>query len=216
MTLYRSLLLITLTLFLSGCSMPKIIVLHDPLSAEEHLRLGSIYEQQGKTDLAREQYRMAAAQDPKHARAWALVGDLSYRLGDLRDAEKAYGKALDLDPRNGDLRNNLAWVYARQERKLGRARELVERAMELNPGNAPYYLDTLGMVLLKQGELAAAIDAFERSAAAIPREQRSFRAEVYLHLAEAYAAAGNAEKSSDARRMYQELTREVTIDPEPR
>src|SRR4030067_250758 len=36
-------------LLLSGCSLPKIIVLHDPLSADEHVRLGGVYDAPGQT-----------------------------------------------------------------------------------------------------------------------------------------------------------------------
>ena len=204
-----------LFLSVSGCSIPKIIVLHDPLSAEEHIRLGSIYESQGKPDLAREQYRAAAAQDPKHAKAWALLGDLAFRLNDLMQAEQAYGKALDLDPGSGDLHNNLAWVYAQQNRNLGKARKLVTRALELNPDNRPYYLDTLGVVLMKSGAVEAAIEALEVSVATIPPEQNEFLAEAYRHLADAYAASGDQERADAARAHHRRLQHGTASDSAP-
>ena len=49
-------------LFLSGCSLPRIIILNDPLSAEEHNNLGRIYESQEKYDLAAQQYRQVHQQ----------------------------------------------------------------------------------------------------------------------------------------------------------
>jgi Flp pilus assembly protein TadD len=190
---------------LSACSLPKIVVLHDPLSADEHLRLGSIYESQGKTDFAREQYRLATRQNKKHAKAWMLYGDLSFRAGDAAEAERAYRKALDLDPKNGDLYNNLAWVGAQQGGDLQKARELVRKALELKPANRPYYLDTLGVILLKHGSATEAVAALEESVAAIPEEQSVFLAEAYAHLSQAYEAAGDAERARHALERSRQL-----------
>jgi len=198
------LLLLVVTL-LSGCSLPKLIVLHDPLSAEEHMRLGSIYDSQGKTDLAREQYRAATVQDKKNTKAWTLYGDLSFRLGDLNEADGAYQRALDLDPGNGDLYNNLAWVSVQQGKDLEKARELVGMALELKPGNRPYYLDTLGVVLLRQGKASDAVTALKESVATIPADQSGLLAEAYGHLAEAYQAAGDAGAARAALERHQQL-----------
>jgi Tfp pilus assembly protein PilF len=187
-----------LALLFSGCSLPKIIVLHDPLSAEEHVKLGGIYDSQGKTGLAREQYRLAVKQDPKNGRAWSLLGDIAYRDKDYPDAEKAYGKALSLDPKNGDLMNNLAWVYVQQEKRTGKAQELVRAALENTPAHRPYYLDTLGIILLREGKVPDAIAALKESSATIPRDQPEFLAETYRHLADAYTAAGDEQSANEA------------------
>lgn len=189
-----------------GCSLPKIIVLHDPLSADEHVRLGGIYSSQGKTGLARDQYQAAVKQDKKHAKAWSLLGDASYQLKEYREAEKAYETALDLDPKSGDLHNNLAWVYVQQDRKLGKARELVSSAMALTPEHRPYYLDTLGVILLRLGKTGDAVAALTESVNTIPKDQSGFLAEAYLHLADAYAAEGSEERAAEARMRHRELT----------
>ena len=203
---YAHILVMIITLLLSGCSLPKIIVLNDPLSADEHVSLGSIYASQGKTDLARDQYRAAVRQDKKNAKAWALLGDASFQLKEYKEAERAYDTALDLDPKNGDLRNNLAWVYVQQDRKLGKAQELVASAMALTPVHRPFYLDTLGVVLLKLGKTGEAVAALTESVNTIPKDQFGFLAEAYLHLADAYAAEGSEEKAAEARMHHRELT----------
>jgi len=193
MTSQRTVLstILACSLLLAGCSLPKIIVLHDPLSAEEHVKLGGIYDSQGKTGLAREQYRFAVKMAPENVRAWSLLGDSAYREKDFPEAEKAYGKALDLDPMNGDLLNNLAWVYVQQDKKLGKAQDLVMRALELAPDHRPYYLDTLGVILLKEGKVPDAIAALKESTETIPRSQPDLLAEAYQHLADAYHTAGD-------------------------
>ena len=161
--------ILLLALLLSGCSLPKIIVLHDPLSADEHIRLGGIYDAQGKTELARDQYQAAVRQDAKHGRAWALLGDTAVRLKDYPGSAKAYKKALRLDPQNGDLHNNLAWVYIQQGEDLEEAHDLTTKALQLFPAHRPYYLDTLGVVLLKLGKVQDAVTTLKESVDTIPR-----------------------------------------------
>jgi Tfp pilus assembly protein PilF len=189
---------ILLSAVLGACSLPRIIILHDPLSADEHVKLGSIYESQGKADLALKQYRAAIKQDKRNLSAWLRLGDLSSRREQYRDAEKAYEKALDLQPESGDINNNLAWTLLQQDRKLGRAEELVRTALDLTPAHRPYYLDTLGMVLFRLGRAEDAIAALQESAETISPDRPALRAEAYGHLAEVYRASGLADKAAEA------------------
>jgi Tfp pilus assembly protein PilF len=207
--------LFLLPLLLSGCSLPKIIVLHDPLSADEHIRLGGIYDAQGKVELARDQYRAAVRQDKKHLRAWTLLGDSAFGLEEYGESEKAYKKALDLEPENGDLHNNLAWVYVQQDRKLGKAQDLVMAAMELTPGHRPYYLDTLGVIQLKLGKIPDAIASLQGSTETIPRDQPDLLAEAYQHLADAYRAAGDIPAADDALERRRQLKPQAPKEPGP-
>ncbi len=199
-------LLLVAMLAICGCSLPRIVVLHDPLAADEHIRLGSIYASQGKTDLARDQYRMATEQDKKNVAAWQLLGEVSYQLKDYKEAERAYGRAMDLDPKNGDLRNDLAWVYMQQNKKLQKAQDLTSQAMELTPGHRPYYLDTLGVIFLKLGKAQESIAALKESVATLPQDQPGPLSEAYLHLSDAYAAAGDAAASHEALQRSRELS----------
>jgi Tfp pilus assembly protein PilF len=205
-TIPRSVLTLAALLLFSACSFPRIIVLHDPLSSDEHVRLGGIYASQGETAHARDQYRLAVEADKKNGKAWQLLGDVSYQLKEYKEAEKAYGEALDLDPANGDLQNNLAWVYVQENKRLGKAKELVEKAMQSTPQHRPYYLDTLGVVLLKLGKPQDAIAALKESVATLPKDQPAMQAEAWLHLSEAYRAAGNEAAAEDALKRSKDLS----------
>jgi tetratricopeptide (TPR) repeat protein len=209
--MYPPALVIAAVFFLSGCSLPRIIILHDPLSAEEHDNLGRIYESQGKPDLALEQYREALKKDKKHVPSLLLLGDLSYRTKDYEEAEEAFTKALKLDPQNGDACNNLAWVYIQRGTNPAKARELITHAMSLTPDHRPYYLDTLGVFLLKQGSAGEAISALNESLATLPKERRDLLAEVQGHLAEAYKATGNEAKYQEALERQKELEKKQGI-----
>jgi len=184
-----ALIFFTALFLLAGCALPRVIVLHDPLSAVEHDRLGRIYESQADFGQAREQYRMALEQDRKHLPSLLLLGDLSFKLKDYREAESAYRKALELDPENGDACNNLAWVYIQTGRNFGEAKTLVDRALKANPAHRSYYLDTLGVLLLKTGDAPGAIKALSESLETLPQDRPELLAEAKEHLAEASRAA---------------------------
>lgn len=192
-------MLIALFASLTGCSgLPKVIVLHDPLSADEHAKLGRIYESQGKDELALAEYKSGIKKDKNNIDLWRFLAELSYRLGDLKTAERGFEKTTVLQPGNGDLYNNLAWVYIKQRRNLEKAEALTRKAMQLKPENRPYYQDTLGVVLLGQGKVEEAVRALEEAVASIPRDRPVFLSEAYRHLSEAYRAAGDEARARDA------------------
>ena len=193
-----SLLFLSSLLYANGCALPKIIILNDPLSAEEHAKLGRIYESQGKEDLALLQYRAAVRKDPRQVQAWLLLGDLAYGRGDYGEAETAYKKALNLQPENGDIGNNLAWTFLMQNKRTSKAEKLVREAMTFTPEHKPYYLDTLGVVLLRLGKVRESIAALKESVTTLPEDKSGFLAEAYGHLAEAYKAAGEAVLADEA------------------
>ena len=85
--LIKIILLCTLTLFLFSCSpIPKIIVLHDPLTADEHLSLGLSYESNGEFDIAIKEYKKALKKDKKDHRPLYYLGNAYYQK---REYEKA-------------------------------------------------------------------------------------------------------------------------------
>ena len=206
--LFFSALFAAAVLLQAGCSLPRIIILHDPLSAEEHDRLGRIYESQGKQDLALQQYQAALKKDPGHVPSLLLLGDLSYVRGDWNGAEAAYRKAIKLTPENGDIYNNLAWVRLKQEGDLKEAEALIAKALTLTPDHRSYYLDTLGVILLKQARPWEAVAALKESADSLSKDKPELLAETYTHLAEAYRAAGDpvhADEAAAAAKKYSDM-----------
>ncbi len=187
-------------IFLFGCSLPRIVVLNDPLSAEEHDKLGAIYESQGKFELAAQQYREALGKDPKYVSSLLHLGDLSFRTKNYREAEASYKKAIKLQPDNGDIYNNLCWVYLEQNTGIEKAEELITKALTITPEHRAYYLDTMGVVFLKQGRIAESIAALNESIELLPKDNAALLAEAYDHLAEAYRTAGDSAKAAEAEK----------------
>lgn len=129
-------------LLLASCSLPRIIVLDDPLSPEEHLNLGVAYEKKAEYDPAIEEYKKASKQINL---AYVYLGNVYFQKGDYEKAEKSYKKAIDKDPSLADAYNNLAWLYYTKKENLPEAESLASRAVELDP-KSDTYRDTLARI----------------------------------------------------------------------
>jgi tetratricopeptide (TPR) repeat protein len=123
-----------------GCSFPRIIVLDDPLSPEEHLNLGVAYEQNKEYESALKEYEKASKQLPV---AYLYMGNIHFSKNEYAEAESYYRRAIDEDPKNADAYNNLAWLYYTERENLREAEELVLKAIEINPEKKDIYQDTL-------------------------------------------------------------------------
>jgi tetratricopeptide (TPR) repeat protein len=123
-----------------GCAFPRIIVLDDTLSPEEHLNLGVTYERNGELDNALKEYRKASKRLPA---AYLYIGNIYFQKKEFDDAESCYKKAIKKDPKNADAYNNLAWLYFIKRENLDEAEKLAYKAIEINPAKRNIYQDTL-------------------------------------------------------------------------
>jgi len=135
--------------FFSGCSIPRIVILDDPLTPEEHINLGVAYEKNGELDDALKEYKLASKSLPL---AYLYIGNVYYQKKDFDEAESAYQKAIDKDPLNADAHNNLAWLYYTKKEKLDEAEALALKAIELNPAKKDLYQDTLDKIRSAKGK----------------------------------------------------------------
>lgn len=147
LTYYSLLIMKALLMFVisvmifSSCSLPRIIILKDPLSPEEHINLGLSYEEKAEYDAALREYETAAKD---LAIAYLYIGNLYFKKGDFDKAERAYRKAIrkTSDPR---AMNNLAWLYYTLNKDLDRAEGLAEEAVKQGPDNQDF-IDTLNKI----------------------------------------------------------------------
>ncbi len=151
---------------------------------------------------------IAKAEALLSARVKERPDDLVLRRGlaDVYLLDKKYDAAASketfiLSERPNDLvaLNNLAWLN-QQRGDLGKARELAEKAVAVAPPSAAatgMIKDTLGWVLLAQGDIQAALPHLEAARAALPGNP-----EIQYHVAVALQRAGRA---TDARAMLEKL-----------
>jgi putative PEP-CTERM system TPR-repeat lipoprotein len=105
-------------------------------------------------------------QNPKDAAARAYAAEFYMVTNRDRDAIAQYEELLKLAPQNALVLNNLANLY--QRAKDGRALSVAENAYKLAPDH-PGVQDTLGWILLEQGQLPRAIELLGKAAAKAPK-----------------------------------------------
>lgn len=120
-----------------------------------------------------------------------LAGVKAEEQNDIRSAIEDYERAVRGGESSGVAANNLAWLYAEQGVNLGRALELAQAAVSLDPGN-PAVLDTVGVVHLRRREYTEAIKTLEAARDLTHRTAPPAQVsqEIRQHLAEAYMKAG--------------------------
>jgi tetratricopeptide (TPR) repeat protein len=150
---------------LAACSgFPRLVILHDPLSPEEHVTLGTSYLQQGLTEKAEEEFRTALDQQPGNVQALVSLGNLSFERGNLEEAEQYYRRVLDEVPGHPGASNNLAMVFVARGEQLDEAERMALVALQQAGPLRPYCLDTLAHIYLRQKryqEATAALDEAE-------------------------------------------------------
>jgi len=130
------------------------------------------------------------------------LGSTYERIQNYDDAEKYFRKCLALSPDFGAGLNYLGYMWADRGVHLPEAREMIEKAVKLEPKNAAF-LDSLGWVLFKlekpRDALPYMLQALENS-----REPDST---LYDHLGDIYSSLHEPAK---AREAWQKA---VTLEP---
>lgn len=101
-----------------------------PATAEvsQILQQGSVFEQMGVDEVARQIYQAASVRWPDNSGVWFGLGNLAYRAGDLRDAETNWRRALLLDQDAVAVRHNLIELLLQQQR-MREAAEILKQGL---------------------------------------------------------------------------------------
>ena len=94
--------------------------------------------------------------------ALAAIGDTYHKLGQEKNAFKAYERALKADPEYLPVLNNYAYYLSLQKKKLKKAEAMSRKTVEKDPDNATY-LDTYGWILYLQGKAQQAKPYFKHA-----------------------------------------------------
>lgn len=149
----------------------------------------------GDTGAARTRLEAMVAQEDANPAARLELARLYYADGAADKAYEQYRRLIAAAPDNFALHNDFAWILwegGHADEALGHA----ERAYQLAP-DSPEVKDTLGVVLIDLDRPARAVGLLREAA-----EARPDSADIRFHLAQAHAAAGEAEA---ARRLLTEL-----------
>jgi len=130
------------------------------------------------------------------------LGVANERMGRFAEAEKAFQRALEIDPDDGRTLNYLGYMWADRGEKLEQALELIQRAVALEPDNGAY-VDSLGWVYYQLKRYNEARHHLEEAARLMPAD-----ATILEHLGDLYVALEIPDK---ARETYR---RALAIDDE--
>jgi Flp pilus assembly protein TadD len=125
------------------------------------------------------------------------------RAHDWPHAEADFLHALQLQPDQPFVLNYLGYAWTEQGRNLLQARQMIERAVELRPNDGSI-VDSLGWVLLQQGDKGGAVHFLEHAAELEPED-----ATINGHLGDAYMALGRK------REAEVQWRRALILNPEP-
>ncbi len=119
------------------------------------LELGEVELRRGRAEGARDAFRRAVEVDPGNDRAWAALGLLASRLGDLASAREALDKALAANPMlfaARVVRAEIALADGQQPAGLAH----LQRALQVKPDD-PWASGWLGAAYLAGGDAGAAV-----------------------------------------------------------
>jgi tetratricopeptide (TPR) repeat protein len=112
---------------------------------------------------------------PNDAKLYSTLGDLYFARKQYAETIEAYSRAIQIQPDNAKVLNNLAWLYAtcedEQFRNPKEALRLAEKAAQLE--EAAYILDTLAESYYINGMIEAAINA-EKEAIRMAQKNHSY------------------------------------------
>lgn len=134
------------------------------------------------------------------------LGAASERSGDFELAEQSFEKCLQLSPEFDEALNYLGYMWAERGRNLEQARDLIARALKVEPNNAAY-LDSMGWVLYKLNQPREALAYLLKAVAASEEPD----ATLYDHLGDIQAALGEREKAREAWQKSLSLEKNETV-----
>ncbi len=163
-----------LTMLLAGCATPtqgagsgEMATPSDDTEqrrrARIRLELASGYYEEGKTEVALDEVKQVLAVDPTFPDAYNLRGLIYMRLGDNRQAEENFLRALALNPRDADTAHNYGWLHCTQGRYPESERFFRQALASPIYNGRPRTWMAMGVCQARAGQVAAAEDSLARS-----------------------------------------------------
>ncbi|OHB82934.1 MAG: hypothetical protein A2Z38_11175 [Planctomycetes bacterium RBG_19FT_COMBO_48_8] len=131
-----------------------------------HWKYGQLLEAFGKSNAASNQYRLVLNSIPHHYQAFAVLGLLSAKAGDL-DAAVSYNlESVRIYPTFAEAHFNLGFAY-HLKKNYDKAVEHYSRVVRLVPDRAEAH-NNLGLVLFQQGKVEKAQKAYRNGLKFVP------------------------------------------------
>ncbi|MEW5993630.1 MAG: tetratricopeptide repeat protein [Candidatus Zixiibacteriota bacterium] len=174
--------------------------------SESWLDLGFVYRQLNLPDKEIETYRAGLSHmrdDAGRLHLLFALGAAYERHGHIDSAVTTFEEVIARDPDYHQALNYLGYMLADRGERLEYARDLIQRAIELSPGNAAY-LDSYGWVSYRLGDYRQALKHLEK---AVSLDSDPV---IFDHLGDTYNALG---KKQQARTWWEKA---LGLDPDNR
>jgi tetratricopeptide (TPR) repeat protein len=201
--------LVVVPRYASGAQPPPAASAQTTPTGKEPLSL----EQRANLYMVRKMYREAidtylqALPQGKDFAIYNMIGIAYHNMLDFRAAKRSYERALKLNPRYAEARNNLGALSYAQKNYRGAIREY-QKALKLSPNSATIY-SNLGTAHFARKQYEQAAKAWQQARALDPEvfehrgtagtilQERSVeeRAKFFYFMAKIQAGAGDAERA---------------------
>ncbi|WDP90167.1 MAG: tetratricopeptide repeat protein [Desulfobacter sp.] len=138
----------------------ELSIRKNPAYIPPYLTLAGLHKAGGNTDQAMALYTELIRHRPDQAAPHTLLGTLYEKKNKWDLAETHYKKSLSVNPNFIPALNNLAFLYAQQNRNLDEALALARQA-RVKTGGIPAVIDTLGWVYYKKQLYPSAAQEFK-------------------------------------------------------
>jgi tetratricopeptide (TPR) repeat protein len=159
-------------------------------SAYLYSNLAMAFVEKGDLPDAIANFKIATTLSPRRVDSMALLARTLNQSGRTAEAIQFYRAALQITPQNTLLQNDLAFLLAEGGSDLDEALKLADSAVRQAP-REPAFVDTMGWVYLKKGQVDSALQIFRNAVRENPNN-----AEYRYHLGVALWRAGDKAKAT--------------------
>src|SRR5688572_11220592 len=152
----------------------------------------ALLEDAGKVSEAIALLQLALERYPDHPGVRYQIALIQDKSGQTKDSVRNFESLLKERPEDASLLNALGYSLADRNQKLPRAETLIRKALEASPDN-PAFLDSLGWVRFRRGDIPGALPYLERAYRIFPDP------EIASHWGELLWVSG---KQSEARALW--------------
>ena len=152
----------------------------------------ALLEDVGKSNEAIALLQLALERYPDHPGVRYQIALIQDKAGLARESVRSFESLLKDRPEDASLLNALGYSLADRNQKLPRAETLIRKALDASPDN-PAFLDSLGWVRFRRGDIPGALPYLERAYRIFPD------AEIASHWGELLWVSG---KQAEARALW--------------
>jgi tetratricopeptide (TPR) repeat protein len=152
----------------------------------------ALLEEAGKPSEAVALLQLALERFPEHPGLRYQIALVQDKAGMTKESVRSFEVLLKERPEDSNLLNALGYSLADRNQKLPRAETLIRKALETSPDN-PAYLDSLGWVRFRRGDIQGALPHLERAYRIFPDP------EIASHWGELLWVSG---KQAEARALW--------------